>query len=77
MRSQPTRAELQQALLESRLPLDLDTAMSIRAIAIALTNTAMALAKQRQKHQLRDRLRRHVGSADWRAMAANNDEEKS
>ncbi|WP_312993345.1 hypothetical protein [Achromobacter animicus] len=46
--------------------------MSIPALAIALTNTAESLARRRAS-PIRDQLKRYVGKADWRSLAANDD----
>ncbi|WP_088147047.1 MULTISPECIES: hypothetical protein [Achromobacter] len=72
MRSHPSREDLIRALRESRCSLDLDTAMAIPALAIALTNTAEALAR-RQAAPIKEQLKRYVGRADWRSIAANDD----
>ncbi len=72
MRSQPSREDLLLALREANCHLDLETAMSIPALAIALTNTAESLARRRAA-PIRDRLKRYVGRADWRSLAANDD----
>ncbi|APX75095.1 Uncharacterised protein [Achromobacter insolitus] len=72
MRSQPSRDDLLLALRKTRCAYDLDTAMSIPALAIALTNTAEALARRRAA-PIRDQLKRYLGRADWRSIAANDD----
>lgn len=72
MRSQPSREDLLLALRKAKCPLDLETAMSIPALAIALTNTAESLARRRAA-PIRDQLKRYVGKADWRSLAANDD----
>lgn len=72
MRSQPSPEDLLLALREAKCPLDLETAMSIPALAIALTNTAESLARRRAA-PIRDQLKRYVGKADWRSLAANDD----
>ncbi|WP_158072313.1 hypothetical protein [Achromobacter xylosoxidans] len=46
--------------------------MSIPALAIALTNTAEALARRRAA-PIKEQLKRYVGRADWRSIAANDD----
>ncbi|RIJ06037.1 hypothetical protein DXK93_01540 [Achromobacter sp. K91] len=61
-----------RALREARCSLDLEQAMSIPALAIALTNTAEALARRRAA-PIKEQLRRYVGRADWRSIAANDD----
>lgn len=72
MRPQPSREDLILALREAGCTLDLETAMSIPALAIALTNTAESLARRRAA-PIKEQLRRYVGRADWRSIAANDD----
>ncbi|SAI59042.1 Uncharacterised protein [Bordetella ansorpii] len=70
-RIEPTRAQLEQVLHESRCKVDLDTALKDPTLRKCLINGAEALARKHQTAET-DRLRRFVGKADWRARAAGD-----